>query len=202
MNIALDTMVIIVYNAFVKMDTHSRASPDLNPLTPLLRIRLSFAFFRFSARILIDTSTIRNALNPPICNTDSRSNRQKVKICSTPFAKIRRTNMKVSRIPTRNTSRLAFSLTHSKHSHLIFLPETPPRCSGRRSPTSQAPTSRHESRPGSPTSPLLACWGGQVTDHESRHFLIVNMIIRIVSKSFALNATFISNRQYSGGSAK
>jgi hypothetical protein len=60
---------------FVKMDTHIAPSRRPNFLTPLDRVLLPFAFFRFSPQILIDTSTIRNGLNPFVCNTEVRSNR-------------------------------------------------------------------------------------------------------------------------------
>jgi hypothetical protein len=182
------------------MDTHIPASPAFNSLTPLVRVRLPFAFFRFSTDFLIDTSTIRNALNPLLCNTDSRSNRQKSKICCTPFANNRRTYTTVSRIPTRNTSRPAFFLTHSKHSHLIFLPETPPcrsalrasslsRCSGLTSPARGVSSYR-----------FRRFGRAQVTSHELRvtSLLIVNMIIRIPPKPFVFTGASISNRQYPG----
>jgi hypothetical protein len=53
--------------------------------------------FAVPSGCLIDTSTIRNAPNPFVCNTASRSNRQKSKIFSPYFSNTRRTNTKVSR---------------------------------------------------------------------------------------------------------
>jgi hypothetical protein len=79
------------------MDTHIPAPRATNPLTPLDRILLFFAFFRFSNEFLIDTSTIRNAPNPFLCNAASRSNRQKSQISQPRFSNIRRTNTKVPR---------------------------------------------------------------------------------------------------------
>jgi hypothetical protein len=82
---------------FVKMDPHILASPRPCPLNPLIPILPPFAFFRFFPEILIDTSTIRNAPNPLLCNTDSRSNRQKLRIPSPRFSNTRRTYTKVRR---------------------------------------------------------------------------------------------------------
>jgi hypothetical protein len=93
-------------------------------------------------------------------------------------------------ISTRNTSRVGFPVSHSKYIHLIFLPETPPRCSA--FPMAIGFSTGH----WSPTCPP---W--RVTGHAFR-FLIVNMIIRILPKSFAFSANSISNRQYSRAPTK
>jgi hypothetical protein len=79
------------------MDTHTTTSRGPNSLTPLDRIRLPFAFFRFSTQFLIALRAIRNAPNPFVCNTAARSNRHKSRIFSPRFSNIRRTYTEVRR---------------------------------------------------------------------------------------------------------
>jgi hypothetical protein len=95
---------------------------------------------------LIALRAIRIVPNPFLCTTDTRSNRHKSRIFSTPSSNKRRTYTKVScgqlavasggsrftnlespSCATRNTSRLDFPVTRTKQSRLIFLPETAPR---------------------------------------------------------------------------
>jgi hypothetical protein len=158
MKLDLDKLVIIVYNALVKMDTPTLTTPGLTaphprPLSATRSIRnrpylpentphpktlsatksasypssapnsrlfiiLSISNRQFfypaaascapfashqspltsrAPAFLIDTSTIRNALIPCVCTAGTRSNRQKLKICPTPFANIKRTYAKVRR---------------------------------------------------------------------------------------------------------
>jgi hypothetical protein len=121
---------------FVKMDIHSPAAPGQDFLTPLDRIRLSFAFFRFLPQFLIDTSTIRNAPNPRVCNTESRSNRQKVKISLPSPANNRRTYTKVSlhTIPIGGFSRFGACLPLRTHEVLAIPCLAPVPTSSRCSP--------------------------------------------------------------------
>jgi hypothetical protein len=149
-----------------------------------------------ATQFLIALRAIRIVPNPFLCTTDTRSNRHKSRIFSTPSSNKRRTYTKVRgsardagsgsspRIalanpllirlaPTRNTSRPEFPVTHTKQSHLIFLPETGTRIVA--------------------TSPARPCFEPPTSDLE---LLIDNMIIRIGAKSFAFFRDFISNRQF------
>jgi hypothetical protein len=95
---------------------------------------------------------------------------------------------------TRYTSRPEFAVTYRKHRHVKFLPETLPsvfaiRVGHKRKEPAGSPRYEIRSRLG---------FVGAVKSSALR-ILIVNMIIRIHPKSFALSTNSISNRQYSRG---
>jgi hypothetical protein len=145
-----------------------------------------------SLHLLIDNMIIRIRPKSFAISTTSISNRQYlggstklsitgIRVCSTGL-------VITHHCSTRNTPRPEFSVTDCKQTPVQFLPETPYACSS---------FSPHPRRLGALRSQLSTCFEPLTSDLE---LLIVNMIIRIALKSFALSADFISNRQYSRAS--